>query len=210
MMPPSCVVSHVRNSQTALLRQNQKASFKNSLLPRFIFLSLSLLLNCTNIIAGELTLDEIFTDHLVVQRNQLWTVSGWAAPHATVSVTFAGQNKSGKSDDKGCWLVTLDALSASSQPQKLTVAAGTETMTLQDILIGDVWLCSGQLNMDRPLKNFSQLNTNLGSVNLPMVRLFAVNRSLYAMAGPISLSVISLIAKGCQLRHSVRTPFRSL
>ena len=98
-------------------------------------------------LAAALQLGSPFTDHAVLQRDQPVAVWGWADAGATVTVTFAGQTKSAIADAKGAWCVTLDPLDAAAEPRALTVAQGSETRTLADLLVGEVWLASGQSNM---------------------------------------------------------------
>lgn len=77
-------------------------------------------------------------------------VWGWAGAGEKVSVRFAGQEKSAVADVQGRWEVRLEALTASSHPAALVIAADT-TLTLTDVLVGEVWLCSGPSNMEKPL-----------------------------------------------------------
>lgn len=127
--------------------------------------------------AGELKLLAVFTDHLVLQRDQPVLISGWATKDAEVTVSFAGQSRSGKADPTGAWRIALAAMPASAESRDLLIRSGAESLMLRDVLVGDVWLCSGQSNMDRPLKNYNQLAPALAGVNLPTVRLFAVDHT---------------------------------
>ena len=97
---------------------------------------------------AEVTPADVFTDHMVLQRDKPAPVWGWAEPGEKVTVEFAGQSKSAVADKDGKWMVVLDPLKLSFEPQTMTVA-GKTTVTLSDILVGDVWLCSGQSNMGR-------------------------------------------------------------
>jgi len=94
-----------------------------------------------------LELPEVFADHAVFQRNQPIPIWGTAKPGKKVSVSFAGQKKSTMTDDKGMWRVELKAMKASDQGQELVVVEDKTTLRVKDILIGEVWLCSGQSNM---------------------------------------------------------------
>jgi len=91
---------------------------------------------------------QVFTDHMVLQRDKPAPVWGWAAPGEKVTVRFAGQTKSGTAGRAGKWMVLLDPLKLSAQPQTLVIE-GTNRIRLSDVLVGDVWLCSGQSNMGR-------------------------------------------------------------
>lgn len=89
-----------------------------------------------------------FRDHAILQREMKVPVWGWSDPETTVTVTFAGQSKEAVAGPDGQWRVDLDPLSASSEPAELTIAESNgQSVTLKDILVGEVWLASGQSNM---------------------------------------------------------------
>ena len=92
-----------------------------------------------------------FTDGMVLQRETAVNVWGSAAPGAAVSVSFAGKTVRGKADADGHWRVKLPALEASKESRKLVATCGQEKLTVSDVLVGEVWLASGQSNMDCPL-----------------------------------------------------------
>lgn len=102
------------------------------------------------------TLPSVFSDHMVLQRDQPIPVWGTDDPGITISVEFADQKKTTTADEKGYWRVDLDAENASSHPRELIVSSSAETSKIifHDVLVGDVWLCSGQSNMEMPLKGF--------------------------------------------------------
>jgi sialate O-acetylesterase len=145
--------------------------------PYLILLAMVLMSLPARLCAGELTLLAVYTDHLVLQRDQPVFISGRAAKNAEVTLTFAGQTVSGKADSGGAWRIALAPMSASSESRTLLIRSGVESLTLHDVLVGDVWLCSGQSNMDRPLRAYNQLAPALAGVNLPTVRLFAVDHT---------------------------------
>ena len=95
---------------------------------------------------ADVKLHRVFTDHMVLQRDINVNVWGLAAPGEKVIVQFGGQNMSALTDDKGKWSVKLAPLKANPTPQNLTVS-GKNKIELTDILVGDIWLCSGQSNM---------------------------------------------------------------
>jgi len=96
---------------------------------------------------ADVALHGLFTDHMVLQRDIPVAVYGLADPGEKISVSFAGQRKSATADKDGHWSVALDAMKAWPRPADMTVA-GKNRLTLEDILVGDVWVCSGQSNMD--------------------------------------------------------------
>ena len=93
-----------------------------------------------------------FNDHMVLQRDQPLRVWGRAAAGADVSVSAAGRTATGTADGDGRWRVTLPPVPAGG-PFAVVATAGTEAAKLSDVLVGDVWLCSGQSNMQFAIKN---------------------------------------------------------
>jgi len=90
----------------------------------------------------------IFSDHMVLQRDRPVPVWGWSTPGDRVTVEFAGQKKTATADAAGKWTVTLDPLPVSVEPRELTAVTNQQPLiTIHNILVGDVWLCSGQSNM---------------------------------------------------------------
>jgi sialate O-acetylesterase len=136
-------------------------------------------------------LPAIFGDNMVLQQQMPVPVWGWSAPGAEVTVKFAGQSKSTRADANGRWEIHLNKLKASSTPADLTVAV-TETRemksfkTLTNILVGEVWLASGQSNMEKPIglqrgqKPVLNAEAELAAANYPNLRIFQVDKMLSA------------------------------
>ncbi len=99
---------------------------------------------------AEVKLSKVFTPHMVLQRGMDVPIWGIAAPGEKVTVAFAGQTKSVTADDKGAWRVKLAPLKASATPQVLTIG----DKKIDDVLVGDVWVGSGQSNMDMPALSY--------------------------------------------------------
>jgi sialate O-acetylesterase len=135
--------------------------------------------------AAELKLAAIFGDNMVLQQQQRVPVWGWSAPGAEVTVKFSGQSKATRADANGKWLVKLGKLKASAEPQSFIVESG-ETKTFTNILVGEVWLASGQSNMEKPIgKRAGQKPTfnaeaELAAANFPNIRIFQVEKTLSA------------------------------
>lgn len=124
--------------------------------------------------AAELKLACLFSDHAVLQCDAAVPVWGWADAGTEVAVEFAGQKKRVVADAAGKWMVRLDALKASTEPRALTA---TETKTnariqVQDVLVGEVWLGSGQSNMAMTVNRAKDFEAEKGLANLPLVRMF--------------------------------------
>jgi sialate O-acetylesterase len=124
--------------------------------------------------ATELKLASIFTDHVVLQREAAVPVWGWADTGAEITVEFAGQKKTVITDANGKWLVKLDALKASAEPRTLTVteAKTKAQVLLKDVLVGEVWLGSGQSNMAMTVDRAKDYEKEQGTAHLPNMRMF--------------------------------------
>ncbi len=96
---------------------------------------------------AELKLHSLFTDHVVLQRGMPVPVWGTADAAGAIEVEFAGQKVKTKAGPDGRWMVVLDSLVANAEPGMMVVRAGAESLTVKDVLVGEVWLCSGQSNM---------------------------------------------------------------
>lgn len=120
---------------------------------RFIGLCLSALLSGNA--PGKVVLPDILSDYMVLQQQSEVNLWGDAVPNTLVSVTpsWSKQTVTTHSDDKGKWLVKVTTPIASFTPQSIDFSDG-ETTRLKNILIGEVWLCSGQSNMEMPLNGF--------------------------------------------------------
>ena len=104
---------------------------------------------CSVASAADLELASPFSDHMVLQREMPVPVWGWSAPGDTVTVAFAEQTKTATADKTGRWQVTLDPLKASATSRTLAVQSemGNRKLAIADVLVGEVWVCSGQSNM---------------------------------------------------------------
>lgn len=123
---------------------------------------------------AAVALPSIFADHMVLQRDMPVPIWGEASRGERVTVTFAGQTVTTTTDDQSRWRVVLRAMPASATGQTLTIA-GENTITLNDVLVGDVWVCSGQSNMAFPLKSVHNASVALPQADQPAIRLFQAN-----------------------------------
>ena len=96
---------------------------------------------------GGLRMPALYTDHMVLQRERPLPIAGIANARVRVTVSIAGQRKEAITGNDGKWWVTLDPLSVSDTPSTLTISTPDRTLTYRDVLVGEVWLCSGQSNM---------------------------------------------------------------
>ncbi|HWC61039.1 MAG TPA: sialate O-acetylesterase [Verrucomicrobiae bacterium] len=147
--------------------------------------------------AAPLKLAAIFGDNMVLQQQQAVPVWGWSEPSSKIVVEFAGQTKSTVADKEGRWSVKLSKLRSSFEPQSLVVKSGfvspedhkfvwSSSKTFTNILVGEVWLCSGQSNMEKPIGNQPgqkpcfNAPKELAAANYPNIRLFKVEKTLSA------------------------------
>jgi len=101
---------------------------------------------------AQLTTAKLFADHMVLQRNQEVPVWGWAEKKAKVAVSLNGQEAVTRADDQGNWKVILKPMPAGG-PFVMKVTSGKETLVYNDVMLGEVWICGGQSNMEFQLRN---------------------------------------------------------
>ncbi len=121
---------------------------------------------------ADVKMPSIFGSHMVLQRNQKDKVWGWADPGEEVTVTIAGQTKTAKASDDGAWSVLLDPLPAGGR-HTLTVK-GKNTLSFDDVAVGEVWICSGQSNMQWPLNLANDADLETLTADYPEIRLISV------------------------------------
>jgi sialate O-acetylesterase len=133
--------------------------------------------------SDSLKLPAIFGDNMVLQQQQAVPIWGWSAPHAPVTVKFAGQSQSTHANARGFWRVKLAGMPAAATPQSLVIESGG-TKVFTNILVGEVWVCSGQSNMEKPIDGRPNWNPcfnatqDLAAANYPGIRLFKVEQTL--------------------------------
>lgn len=123
-------------------------------------------------VRADVTLPALLADHMVIQRGLPVHVWGMAAPHETVSVAFRGQTKAATTDDDGRWSVFMSPGEAGG-PFELTIKA-TNTIVLNDILVGDVWVASGQSNMEFAMTSLVNPEAEIAAAQFPKIRIFMV------------------------------------
>jgi len=115
----------------------------------------------------------LFQDNAVLQQGKPVPVWGTANPGEKVTVEFAGQKKETTADATGHWKVNLDTLPANSQPADMTIT-GKNTVKVTNILVGEVWICSGQSNMERMVLMAKDEPKEKAAANYPLIRHFKV------------------------------------
>jgi sialate O-acetylesterase len=124
-----------------------------------------------------LKLAVIFTDNMILQQMADLPVWGTASPGMLVTVRFAGHEKTTKADANGDWCVKLEPLTANSVPQEMNITVNDSAQTaiiLRNILIGEVWVCSGQSNMEFAVSRAKNGNKESSEANFPGIRLLTI------------------------------------
>ena len=139
-------------------------------------LGFALALGLVHTAGAAVRLPSVFSDHAVLQQGVPVPVWGWAAPGEEVTVTFAGQTRTAKAGADGAWRVTLDALKPG--PALTLTVKGQNTLAVQDVLVGEVWLGSGQSNMAMTVNRCNDFEKEQAAANLPDIRMFTVERAV--------------------------------
>jgi sialate O-acetylesterase len=126
---------------------------------------------------GELTLHPLIGDHAVFQRDVPFPVIGKADPNSEVVVKWQGKDFKTKVGTDGKWLVRLDPSPANEKGQILKVTSGTNSIEISDILIGEVWLASGQSNMEWKLKQCVAQSVEAEKAEDPLLRMVGISHS---------------------------------
>ena len=122
---------------------------------------------------SQVKLPRLISDGMILQRNARVKIWGWAANHEQVSIAFRDTVYHTTANDKGEWFVTVNGLKAGG-PYTMTVSA-SNSIAINNIMIGDVWLCSGQSNMELPVKRVSWVyESEVANAANPYIRHFAV------------------------------------
>jgi hypothetical protein len=132
----------------------------------------AVLFNCAA--HADVRLPALFSDHMVLQRYTRPAVWGWADPGEDVTVTIAGQSKAAKAGGDGRWTLKLDPLPGTG-PYTLTVK-GKNTVAVNDVLVGEVWLASGQSNMEMSMAATGGFQDEKAAAVHPQIRMFKVTR----------------------------------
>jgi sialate O-acetylesterase len=143
-----------------------------------VFLALILSFGVSAACFAEVRPANIFGSGMVLQREIPLEVWGTADPGERVTVTFNGKNVSDRADKEGRWSVTLPALPASSVAATMTFAGKSSKVELDNILVGDVWLCSGQSNMEWTLRRTRDAEKEIAAADYPLIRCFTVQKNI--------------------------------
>ncbi|MCL2638414.1 MAG: sialate O-acetylesterase [Oscillospiraceae bacterium] len=143
-------------------------------------------------------LSRLFSDNMILQRNAEIIMRGFSAPNEFATVNFAGKTASAKADDKGFWSVSLGEFAANSEPQSIIITSGGETLEIRNVLIGDIWVCGGQSNMELALNRTCHNFPDELAITNPLIRQFKVPQ-VYNFDAPAD--EFSLANCGCGWEH---------
>ncbi len=179
------------------------------------FSSLMMSLNAT------VRLPHLFSDHMVIQRDQPAKVWGWAGKNETVLVTINNQTKKVKADKYGSWTLSFEKIAVGG-PYSMEIEGKDNRICLEDIYVGDVWLCSGQSNMEMPIHgwgsvdNYQEVIKNAGN---HLIRTFNVSKAMdvspksdcdgaWTVCSPESVANFSAVAYffAQKLNHELNIP----
>ncbi len=139
----------------------------------FVFLFAAIFFQLGNTSLADVTVANLFGNHMVIQQNQNIRVWGWADAGEKVTVSLDNSKAETTADAEGNWKVELPARKADNKPLTLSIA-GKNKLVFSDVLIGEVWVCSGQSNMGWPVSNSFDADLDSLGANYPRLRLISV------------------------------------
>ena len=134
--------------------------------------ALVLCLAASALLRADVRLPALVSDHMLLQQQTPVRIWGWADPGEDVTVGYRGQTVSGRADASGRWSVFLKPMQPAA-PEEMTIA-GKNRLTVQDVLVGEVWVGSGQSNMGFTMARVNNADQEIASANFPEIRLFSV------------------------------------
>ncbi len=123
-------------------------------------------------VLAKLKLPHLFSDGMVLQQDTTARVWGWTEPNAPVKLSFAGEDHGTRADQNGDWKFDLKGLKTSAKGSELVVEAAGSKKVIKDVLVGEVWLASGQSNMEWRVSGSANANEEVAKANDPLLRVF--------------------------------------
>ena len=140
---------------------------------------------------GKLRLSRVFGDHMVLQADRPIPVWGDSRAGASVTVVLGDEKKKVRADEGGKWSVRMDSRHASRKPIEMTISSGSEKIVLKDALIGEVWVCAGQSNMEWTLAQSAGVAEELASTANPNLRLLNLTGGARGSSGSYAMEHLS-------------------
>ncbi len=131
----------------------------------------------SSLVHADVRMPALFGDHMVLQRDRPLPVWGWAEPSERVRVSLGTVAAETVADQQGKWQLSLPAMEASHAPLEMVVS-GRNRIVIKDVLVGDVWVCAGQSNMERTVLQSHNAKQALSEADLPAIRFFQVGRKI--------------------------------
>ncbi|MDR0507525.1 MAG: beta galactosidase jelly roll domain-containing protein [Dysgonamonadaceae bacterium] len=128
-------------------------------------------------VSATVKLPSVISDNMMIQRDMPITIWGWSDKGETVSLTFNNQTVKTKAGKDGVWKAELKAMPYGG-PYQMTIKGKSNTIQLSNILIGDIWVCSGQSNMEWILYNANNGKEEIKNANYPNIRLLQIEKSI--------------------------------
>ena len=149
-----------------------------SIVPIYFVKALTLLLFIITpcFLHANITLPGLFTDNMMFQRNQEIVVWGWASNMENITIVFDNKNYTTKTDTRGLWKIKIKGMPAGG-PYEM-ILTGHNSIKLSNILIGDIWVCSGQSNMAMSVLESNNSKKEIAAANFPKMRLFRVYETM--------------------------------
>ena len=147
-------------------------------LSRVFLLSLLLCGLVASTAMAELRLPSIMADHMVLQQSRLVPIWGWAGPGEEVAVEVAGKTYKGTADGRGRWQVEVGPLSTGGPLEIVISGAAGDKKIIKDVLVGEVWVCSGQSNMAMRVSSCNDAAKEIENAKHPGIRAFMVERAV--------------------------------
>ena len=132
---------------------------------------------------SSLRVSGVFSSNMVLQRDQKLPIWGWSKPGEEVSVKLGSDTMTAVSNSAGAWKVMLPPQRV-GEPIQLTVTGRTDQLSFDNILVGDVWICSGQSNMQWPVQSSANAAQEIAAADFPQIRLFTVNNVIEPAPAP--------------------------
>ena len=134
--------------------------------------------------AAVLRLPAVFGDNMVLQQGQPVPIWGWADKGEEVTVSVAGQTRTANAGEDGRWKIVLDKLDV-GQPLTISIKGSSgNAITLKNVLVGEVWVCSGQSNMELRVVDCKDAQREIAAADYPKIRLFNVVKKPAARRRP--------------------------
>ncbi len=139
------------------------------------FLSLAFVIAIFLQVSAQLKVARIFSDNMIIQRDEPIVVWGWHQPGKSVKVEFAGKESSASADGNGQWKLEFSPMSKGG-PYTMRITGGG-TKEFSNIYLGDIWVCSGQSNMEWPVRITNNAEQEIANADFPMIRSFTVAKT---------------------------------